>query len=368
MRYRLTSPYLKGNENEYLRRVLSENWISSRGENIIKFERKFAEYLKIPYAIAVSNGTAALHLALLSLGIKEEDEVVVPDLTFAATINAVIYTGARPVIVDIEKDSWCMSPESFKKAITSKTKAVIPVHVYGQPCNMKAISKIALDYDIDMIEDCAEALGAEYGGKKVGLFGRIGCFSFYANKIATTGEGGMCVTKDKRLAERIKLLRDHGMSPHKRYWHVAVGYNYRLTNLQASLGLAQLERIDGLIKRRNRIEDFYRNKLSDIPSLVPQRNDLARRRKVTWLVSFLINGDGTERDRLIARLFKQGIETRPFFHPLSRMPIYKNFRRDKVSVAWEVAQRGINFPTDLNFIDSDLKEIIKSIREIFKCK
>lgn len=368
MRYQLTSPYLKGNESKYLRRALSENWISSRGENIIKFERRFAEYLKIPYAIAVTNGTAALHLALLSLGIKEGDEVVVPDLTFAATINAVIYTGATPVIVDIEKDSWCMSPENFKKAITPKTRAVIPVHIYGQPCNMKAISKIALDSGIDMVEDCAEALGAEYNGKKVGLFGKVSCFSFYANKIITTGEGGMCVTKDKRIAERIKLFRDHGMNPHKKYWHIAVGYNYRLTNLQASIGLAQLERIDGLIKHRNRIEDFYRKNLSDISSLVPQRNDLAKRRKVTWLVSFLIKGDKTERDKLIGELFKRGIETRPFFYPLSRMPIYRNFRRNKISIAWEIAQRGINFPTDLNFMDSDLREIIKSIREIYKSK
>ena len=243
-------PNLNGNEFKYLTDAFLSTWISSSGKYIDKFESEFSSYSDCTYGVTVSNGTVALHLALVALGISEGDEVIIPDLTFAATINAVLHANATPVIVDIGKDSWCISPDEIKKAITSKTKAIIPVHLYGQPCDMGAIMKIAKKYNLKVIEDCAEAHGAMYGDKKVGSFGDIGCFSFYGNKVITTGEGGMCTTNNSELNNKMRILRDHGMSATKRYWHDIVGYNYRMTNLQAAIGLAQLERIEDIHKNR----------------------------------------------------------------------------------------------------------------------
>jgi len=229
----LISPDLTGNELEYIMEAFLSTWISSSGEYIKKFEKMFADFSECEHGVAVSNGTVALHLALMALGLKKGDEVIVPDLTFAATINAVLHAQATPVIVDIERDSWCIDPKEIEKAITARTKAIIPVHLYGQPCDMDAIMAIANKSHLFVLEDCAEAHGARFDGKKVGSFGDVGCFSFFGNKIMTTGEGGMCVTNSKQLDEKMRILRDHGMSKTKKYWHEVIGYNYRITNLQA---------------------------------------------------------------------------------------------------------------------------------------
>ena len=254
----VASPDLNGNEFKYLVDAFMSTWISSRGEYINKFESSFSSYSDCKYGIAVSNGTAALHLALVALGIGIGDEVIVPDLTFAATINAVLNANATPVIVDIERDSWCIDPTEIERAITPKTKAVIPVHLYGQPCDMHSIMRIAKTHNIRVIEDCAEAHGATFSGRKVGSFGDIGCFSFYGNKIITTGEGGMCTTNTHELDDKMRVLRDHGMSRTKKYWHDMVGFNYRMTNLQAAIGLSQFERIDTMHENRKSYEDSYK--------------------------------------------------------------------------------------------------------------
>ena len=243
----IAEPLLEEEELNNVMEAVKSGWISSKGKFIPEFEENFARYCGVKHSVATSNGTVALHLALATLGIKEGDEVIVPTLTFIATANAVRYTGAKPVFVDSNPDYWCIDPEKIEGAITPKTRAIIPVHLYGHPCDMEAIMAVAKKHDLYVIEDAAEAHGAEHKGRKVGSFGDIACFSFYGNKIITTGEGGMCLTDDEILAERMRILRDHGMNPGKRYWHDIVGFNYRMTNMQAAIGVAQLEKIDRVI-------------------------------------------------------------------------------------------------------------------------
>ncbi|MFA5088105.1 MAG: aminotransferase class I/II-fold pyridoxal phosphate-dependent enzyme [Candidatus Omnitrophota bacterium] len=353
----LISPNLKGNELKYLLEAFLSTWISSRGEYILRFEKQFSQFCECPYGVATSSGTTALHLALLACGVGKGDEVIVPDLTFAATANAVLYTGAKPVIVDIEPESWCIDPQEIRKALTRKTRCVIPVHLYGQPCDMKEIMTIARKHHLAVIEDCAEAHGAEFDGRKVGSFGDVACFSFFGNKIITTGEGGMCVTKSKRLERKMRLLRDHGMNPGKRYWHDCVGYNYRMTNLQAAIGVAQLERIEEILESRERVERIYREGLSGIPFIDFQRNDLPRRKKIVWLVSCLLQ---TGRKNQYFKQFQQrGIDVRPFFYPLSSMDIYKDYVFSNKN-SREISRKGVSLPTSLD----NYETVISILREV----
>jgi len=351
-------PDLRGNELNYLMDAFKSTWISSSGKYITRFEEGFAGYCECAHGVAVSNGTVALHLALKALGVGEGDEVIVPDLTFAATINTVLHSNATPVIVDIEEDSWCIAPSEIEKAITKRTKAIIPVHLYGQPCDMQRIMKIAKDKGLFVVEDAAEAHGARYKGKKVGSIGDIGCFSFFGNKVITTGEGGMCVTNSKELNEKMRSLRDHGMSKTKKYWHESVGFNYRMTNLQAAIGVAQLERIDEILGQRKEIENGYRKNLSSVKNIEFQKNDLKDREKITWLVCALVKGG--DRDDLMSKLRAKGIDSRPFFYALSEMDIYKKYVFSN-SVSRKITKEGLNFPTsfDLN------KTIYDDIKEIF---
>ncbi|MEA2018958.1 MAG: aminotransferase class I/II-fold pyridoxal phosphate-dependent enzyme, partial [Campylobacterota bacterium] len=315
-------PNLNGNEFKYLTDAFLSTWISSQGEYINRFEENFSNYCDTKYGVAVSNGTVALHLALITLGIGEGDEVIVPDLTFAATINTVLHANATPVIVDVEEKSWCIDPKEIEKAITPKTKAIIPVHIYGQSCDMVAIMDIAKKHNLKVIEDCAEAHGAMQNNQKVGSFGDIGCFSFFGNKVITTGEGGICVTNSLELDEKMRVLRDHGMSKTKRYWHDVIGYNYRMTNLQAAIGLAQLERIEDIHKNRRKYENNYKDILDN--SKFTFQNDIEGHRRITWLVSVLLD-ENINREEYIQNLKEKGIDARPFFYPLSDMDIYKKY-------------------------------------------
>jgi perosamine synthetase len=357
----VAAPELTGNELKYLTDAFLSTWISSTGEYINLFEQKFAEFCETKYGVAVSNGTAAIHLALLALGIGKGDEVIVPDLTFAATINPVLHCNATPVIVDIDPISWCIDPKEIEKAITTKTKAIITVHLYGQPCDMDAINHIAKKHKLFVIEDCAEAHGARFNGKKAGSMGIIGCYSFYGNKILTTGEGGMCVTNSIEIADRIKVFKDHGMSKTKKYWHEVIGYNYRMTNLQAAIGVAQLEHIDSILLFRKELEEKYIGSLGEIQGLEFQKNDLPGREKITWLVSALWkNGN---RDKLLAILKENDIDTRPFFYPLSSMELYKNYVFSNKN-SLEISKMGLIFPTgsEVNAsILNKIKTILQSI-------
>lgn len=356
----VAQPVLNGNEYKYLMDAFLSTWISSTGKYITQFEDNFAEYCGTRFGVATSNGTTALHLALVALGIGKGDEVIVPDMTFAATINAVIYTGATPVIVDIEEDGWCIDPDEIEKALTKKTKAIIPVHLYGQPCDMGRIMEIARKHDLYVVEDCAEAHGAEWDGRKVGTFGNVGCFSFFGNKVITTGEGGMCITSDNALRDKMRVLRDHGMNKEKRYYHEVVGFNYRMTNMQAAIGCAQLERIEEILDKRSQIEKLYRDKLNDTP-LVFQKDDLKCRKKITWLVSALI--DENLRGKLFEKMIKNGIDTRSFFVPLSEMDIYRSYARS-CPVAQKISRQGINFPTSQEVNKEVIDKIKEAIEEV----
>ncbi len=357
----LATPLLNGNEYSYLMDAFLSTWISSSGKYVESFEKNFAQYCGVRFGVATSNGTTALHLALTALGIGPGDEVIVPNLTFAATINAVMYTGATPVIVDIDEDSWCIDPEKFLEAITERTKAVIPVHIYGQPCDMGKICSIAKDKNIFIIEDCAEAHGAEWDGKKIGGFGIISCFSFYGNKVITTGEGGMCLTNDLVLNEKMRLYRDHGMRKDKRYYHEVIGFNYRMTNLQAAIGTAQVEHINEILLWRSKLEEVYREVFSSNKRIVLQNSKLPKRDKITWLVSVLV--PSKDRDDVIYALKNEGIDVRPFFVPLSEMEIYKGFVDRKCHVSEDISHMGINLPTTYDMNRDKVYKVFKTINQ-----
>lgn len=357
----LAQPQLNGNEYRYLMDAFLSTWISSTGKYITLFEQNFAKYCGAKYGVATSNGTTALHLALTALGIGKGDEVIIPDITFAATINAVLYTGAIPVIVDIEEDSWCIDPDEVEKVITPKTKAIMPVHIYGQPCDMDRICEIAEANNLYIIEDCAEAHGAEWKNKRVGSFGIISCFSFFGNKVITTGEGGMCLTDSKELEERMRILRDHGMSKTRKYYHEVVGFNYRMTNLQAAIGTAQVERINDILEWRDKLENQYRNIFLGTKDVIFQCNNLCDRKKIAWLVSILVAED--KRDEILLRLKDNGIDARAFFIPLSEMEIYQGYAKH-CEKSKKISRMGLNLPTtyEVNYEKIEkIKQIIVSI-------
>jgi len=361
----VSEPTITDREIDYVCQAVKSGWVSSLGEYITKFEEKFAEYIGVKYALTTSNGTTALHLALVSLGIKEGDEVIVPDLTFIATANAVVYTGAKPVFADIDPETWCIDPEDIKRKITKKTKAIIPVHLYGHPANMDPIIEIAKEYNLFVIEDCAEAHGAEYKGQKVGSIGHCGVFSFYGNKIITTGEGGMITTNHDQIYEKAKFLRDHAMSKEKRYWHTEIGYNYRMTNIQAALGLAQLERIDEIIQKKLQIFTWYKEFLGYIPEIkLNPEKEWAK--NVFWMVCLLNEKfNGEKRDESIKKLKEKGIDTRPFFYPCSMMPMYK---KDGFvnPVSYEIYKKGVNLPSSYNLTEEVVEWVCQEIKAVLK--
>jgi perosamine synthetase len=357
-------PSITDRELAYVTDAVKSGWISSIGEYIIEFERKFAGFIGVKYALAVSNGTSALHLALASLGVTHGHEVIVPDFTFIATANAVTYTGAKPVFADIDPAHWCIDPEDIVHKITPHTKAIIPVHVYGHPAEMDRIMAIANDYGLYVVEDAAEAHGAEYKGEKTGSFGNFGIFSFYGNKILTTGEGGMLTTDDPKLYTRALELRDQAMSKEKRYWHTDIGFNYRMTNIQAAIGLAQLERIEELLRRKLEIFQWYAESLGKRTDfrLNPQA---PWAKNVYWMVCLLLDKrTRISRDDLIAQLRSKGIDSRPFFYPLTHMPMYKGHVPNRV--AQDISQCGINLPSGYGLDEETVYRIGQEVLHILQ--
>jgi perosamine synthetase len=338
-------------------------WVSSLGSFVPEFEREFAAFCGAGFGIAVCNGTAALHLALLACGVGEGDEVLVPSLTYVATANAVRYCGATPVFVDADPDIWCMRTDGLDAMLTPRTRAIVPVHLYGHPCDMDPILELARRRGLAVIEDAAEAHGAEYRGRRVGALGAIGCFSFYGNKIITTGEGGMCVTDDPRLAERLRSLRDHAMDPRRRYWHDVIGYSYRMTNLQAALGVAQARKIAAIIERKRRLAGWYAEMLAPLAAagrirLHPEAPWAA---SVFWLYSVLVAGGREFRDEAQTRLDARGIETRPFFWPLHLLPPYA--RGAHMAVAEDLGARGISLPSGPGLDRSQVERVVRALEE-----
>jgi len=349
-------PDLSGKELEYVTDCVKSGWVSSLGKYVELFETSFAKFCGVKHAIALSNGTVALHLALVLKDIGPGDEVIVPDLTFVATANVVRHTGATPVLVDSDPETWMIDPDQIEAKITSKTKAIIPVHLYGHPANMGAIMKLAKKHGLYVIEDAAEAHGAEYRGKRVGGIGDIGAFSFYGNKVITTGEGGMLVTNDDLLAEKARFLKDHAMSKEIRYWHPEVGYNYRMTNIQAAIGLAQFERIDSLLSRKIEIALAYKKSLAGCRGVVVQpQAEWAK--NIYWMFSILVTDESRlNRNELMSSLLEQGIDSRPFFFPIHQMPPYLGCLGD-YPVADDLSRRGINLPSFPALKDEQVKYI-----------
>jgi perosamine synthetase len=357
----ISQPSITQKEIIYVTDAIKSGWVSSLGEYINTFETQFAEYCGTKYAISTSNGTTALHLILAALNISNNDEVIIPDLTFVATANAIRYTGAVPVIVDVEKDTLCIDPEAIKSAITVKTKAIMPVHLYGHPANMIKINEIAKKNGLIVIEDAAEAHGAEINGKKVGSFGLAAAFSFYGNKIITSGEGGMITTDDEVLSNRCRFLRDHAMSKAKRYWHTDIGFNYRMTNLQAALGAAQLERINELKEKKNLIFKWYCDFLSDL-NKVNLNHTAEWAKNAYWMICLEINDfDEKKRDHFMEQLKESGIDSRPFFYPISDMPF--NYLAN-TPVAHSKSKIGLNLPNFFDLQRNQVEYICSTIRKI----
>ncbi|MHA1833615.1 MAG: DegT/DnrJ/EryC1/StrS family aminotransferase [Candidatus Baldrarchaeia archaeon] len=357
----VAEPCLGKEELKNVVKAVKSGWISSKGEFIPKFEEEFAKYCDVKYGVATSNGTVALHLALTALGIKKGDEVIVPTLTFVATANAVTYCGAKPIFVDSHPDYWCMDPEKIEEKITSKTKAIIPVHLYGHPCDMDAIMDIAKDHNLYVIEDAAEAHGAEYKGKKVGSFGDISCFSFYGNKIITTGEGGMCLTNNEEIAKKMRILRDHGMNLNRKYWHNVIGFNYRMTNIQAAIGLAQLQKLDRFVKKKIEIARWYKQELKDLAdkNLITLHPEMPWAKCVYWMYCILVED---KPNILKDELMKKGVETRLFFYPVHVLPPYK--RNEKFLVAEKLAKKGINLPSSVKLRKKEVVFISRLITSL----
>jgi len=364
------TPFIGEKELEYVVDCIKTNWISSKGKYVEEFEDKFAKYCGCKYGITTTNGTTALHLALVSLGVGKGDEVIIPAFTMIATAFAVIYCGAKPVLVDAEPETWNIDVKKIKEKITDKTKVIMPVHIYGHPCDMDPIMKLARERNLYVIEDAAEVHGAEYKGEKAGGIGNIGCFSFYANKIITCGEGGMVVTNDKKIAEKARLLKDLSFPKEKRiYKHSEVGYNYRMTNIQAAIGLAQLERVDELIECRIRNAHLYNTLLGDVEGItLPTEKKWAK--NVYWMYSILIEDEfGMNRDNLMNELKEKGIETRPFFIPMHEQPVFHDmclFEGEKYPVAEELARKGMYLPSGSGLKEEEIKYICDVIKNIKK--
>lgn len=355
----ISEPSLLGNEKKYVNDCLDSNWISSNGKYITLFEKEFANYCGVKHAIATNNGTTALHLALVCLGLKPGDEVLIPTVTFIATANSVTYCGAKPVLLDVLPNTLNLDPNEIEKNINSNTVGIIAVHLYGHPAKMKEINAVAKKFNLWVLEDAAESHGATYFDKKVGGLANAATFSFYGNKIITTGEGGMITTDDDDLAKKLILYRGQGMDTNKKYWFPVIGFNYRMTNIQAAIGLAQLERIEFIQRRRSEISKKYFDLLQEIEGVeLPGHNPSIN--NVCWIFNiFLKNKSLEDRDKVMFAMDKLGIETRPVFYPMHILPPYNNSQKFPVSDDW--AHRGISLPTHCNLTDDDQVRVVGAL-------
>ena len=360
----LASPSLGGNESKYVSDCLSSGWISSQGRYVELFEQSIAAYTGARYALVTSSGTASLTLALRATGIGLGDEVVIPNLTFGACANAVISLGGKPVFCDITREHWTMDVVKLHDCLSPKTKAIMPVHLYGQPAAMDAIMQISAERNISVIEDCAEAIGATVGKKRVGSIGTIGAFSFFANKIVTTGEGGAVTTDNADLYERMKSLRDHGMDTKHRYWHLEAGFNFRMTNLQAALGVAQMEQIDKFISHRALLAETYKDELKDEAGVHWQSNSPSTQ-SVCWLFTVWLDPEVfcMTRDEIINNLAAHGIEAREVFHPLDIQPAYERRKETACPVSARIAMGGISLPSSYNMSIKDVKAVCECFKQ-----
>lgn len=356
-------PDLSGNERQYVLECLDSSWISSIGAFIGRFEEAIASATQAPHAISVCNGTVALHLALHCLDIGPGDEVIVPTFTYIASVNTIAQTGATPVFADSRSSDWQLDPADVERRITPRTKAIMPVHLFGGACDMTALMKIAQRHGLKVIEDCAESLGTTIGGKHVGTFGDVGTFSFFGNKTVTTGEGGAVIATDDALAARLRMTKGQGQSSTRRYWHEVLGFNYRMTNIAAAIGLAQIERLDAVLARKREIAALYREMLVDAPVSfqIPEADVVGS----DWLVSLLLP-PGADRDRLMREMREEGVDTRPVFYCAHTMPMYQCDAQ--LPIAQDIAARGLSLPSYPTMTNDAVGRVCEALRHALEAQ
>lgn len=358
-------PLLNGNEKKYVDECMDTSWISSKGRFVTDFENKVAEFLGVKHATATCNGTVPIHLALLALGLQPGDEVLVPSFTYIASVNPIVLVGAKPVFVDCLADTMQIDPDDIERKITDKTRAIVVVHLYGHPADMDKICAIAKKHNLYIIEDCAEAFGSKYKGKYCGTFGDVATFSFFGNKTITCGEGGMAVANNDEVFAKLYKLKTQGVSSVKEYWHDIIGFNYRMTNIAAAIGLAQLEQINEIFAKKRQIADWYYEELKDLIGdklyMLRENGDVI---SSYWMVTLFCNSE-KDRNELRAFMKNAGIETRPTFYPVHTMPPYEHLKSDNLSVTMDVALRGMNVPSYPALTHEDVKFICDKIKEYY---
>jgi perosamine synthetase len=362
----VAGPSITQKEIDYVTDAVTNAWYGNANMYHERFERAFADYIGRRFAMALPSCTAAIHLALLAMNVGPGDEVIVPDITWIATAAPITYVGATPVFADIDPKTWCLAPESFRERITQRTKAVIPVDLYGNVANHPAIEAIAAKHGIAVIEDAAEAVGGERNGRRAGAFGQFGVFSFHGSKTLTTGEGGMLVADDEQLLRRVQVLRDHGRTPgDTNFFNREIGQKYKMSSMQAALGLAQLERIEELIDRKRELFSWYEEELGDL-DLVRLNFEDPGTRSTYWMVTIVLDPScAINKEALRDQFAAKGIQTRPFFHPLSSLPAYASLGADNDNpVSYAISPTGINLPSALNLTREDVQYVCSILREI----
>ncbi len=351
-------------EKKYLAKAIDTGYVSTVGPYVPEFERKFAKYLKIENAVSTQSGTAALHVSLYELGIGKGDEVIVPALTFVATVNPIIYVGARPIFVDVDLETWTIDAAEIEKSITKNTKAIIPVHLYGNPCNLDIIMHIARKHSLYVIEDATESLGAKYKNRFTGTFGDFGCFSFNGNKIITTGGGGMVTGKSNRKMEHIKFLVNQARDDAQGYYHPEVGFNYRMTNIEAAIGLAQLKRVNGFINKKRKIHSIYKNELRSIEAIDFQKE--TKSAKSSWWLTCFTCKEKSAMRALKDKLKIEGVPARRVFMPVSDFPFFKKHRKQTYKNSCEIYGKGLCLPSSTLNSEKDIYNVCKIIKRFFK--
>ncbi|MBK9332890.1 MAG: DegT/DnrJ/EryC1/StrS family aminotransferase [Ignavibacteria bacterium] len=366
----VNEPLLSGNEKKYLNECIDTGWISSEGPFVNEFEKKFAAYCGRKYGVAVCNGTAALEAAMISLDLKKDDEVIMPSFTIISCASAIIRAGGTPVLTDSDPHTWNMNPDEVRKKITSRTKAIMAVHIYGLPVDMDPVLKIADEYGLKVIEDAAELIGQTYKGKMCGSFGNVSTFSFYPNKHITTGEGGMILTDDAVTAEKCRSLRNLCFKPGKRFVHDELGYNFRMTNLQAALGVAQFEQIDNFMEKKKYIGRRYTEELKEIDCIQIPLEETDYSRNIYWVYGILLKKEaGMNSEEIMKILADRKIGTRPFFYPMHKQPVFKKaglFNNEEYPVSDYLGDYGFYIPSGLGVTDEQINRVSEQLKEILK--
>jgi perosamine synthetase len=361
-----TKPSITQIEEKYVCDAIKNGWGDKCYDYIFKFQDKFNKYIGTQYSIATSSCTGAIHLSLSALGITSNDEVIVPDTTWIASVSPVTYLGAKPVFVDISKDNWCINPQKIREAITSKTKAIICVHLYGNICEMDEILEIAREYNLKVIEDCAEALGSEYKGKKVGSIGDIGVFSFHGTKTMTTGEGGMIVTNNTTIIEELNILSNHGreVKNHSAFWMSKIGFKYKISNIQAALGLAQIERIVELVEKKRKVFQWYKERLENNKNIKLNIEKIDTVNSY-WMPTIIIdNIDEDKKNKIIKEMMEKGVQVRTFFYPVSLFDMFETKSDNKV--AYNLYKKGINLPSYYDITEDEIEYVVERLLNILE--